>query len=245
MDAVESDSEGEPQRELRSDRVHQALLDQILSGRLKPGEAVDSERSLSESYGVNRHAVREAMKRLQQARLVETSQGGATRVADWRRAAGLDLLVELTARPDPSLIRAVVEARRSIGVDAARAFAERVAEGLADDSVLKRMATLADDPPADGTDPLIRRGRYIGMWDTIVDGSGSLPYRLAYNSLIQGSAALILEMSPVFEPEESDRSAQLKLIEACTGGNRVAAISAALALLDSAVSELGGSPIGS
>ena len=39
--------------------------------------------------------MREALKRLQQSGLVRISQGGATRVRDWRRHGGLDLLLEL------------------------------------------------------------------------------------------------------------------------------------------------------
>ena len=112
-----------------SESVHTHLRDAILSGELAPGDAVPSERELSERLGVNRHAVREAIKRLQQARLVQVSQGGPTRVRDWRATGGLDLIVDLVRdhsdRIDPGLMSAITEMRACIGTDVARRCAER------------------------------------------------------------------------------------------------------------------------
>src|SRR5215210_5518089 len=109
---------------LASDTVHDRLRDQILSGVLAPGAAVPSERELADRLAVNRHAVREAVKRLQQARLVQVSQGGATRVLNWRETGGLDLLLDIAlAREgtvDADTLRAIGEMRACIGSDAAR-----------------------------------------------------------------------------------------------------------------------------
>ena len=106
---------------LLSDRIHAQLRDQILAGELAPGAAVPSERRLSEQLGASRHAVREALKRLQEAGLVRISQGGATRVRDWRHDGGLDLLLALAATgdvpPELELERAGLEMRASIGAD--------------------------------------------------------------------------------------------------------------------------------
>ena len=105
-----------------SDRVHASLRADILAGTLAPGDAVPSERRLAEDLGVNRHAVREALKRLEQAGLVTISQGGATRVRDWRDTGGLEILLDLQAGTEPpaDLARSVLELRASVGVDAAR-----------------------------------------------------------------------------------------------------------------------------
>src|SRR3954452_2577223 len=111
---------------LRSEAVHDRLRREILSGQYAPGDPLPSERSLSESHRVNRHAVREAIKRLQQAGLVQVSQGGATRVLDWRATGGLDLLADLTQTEDLApLLRSVGEMRATIGADAARLCALR------------------------------------------------------------------------------------------------------------------------
>ncbi|MGY1526023.1 GntR family transcriptional regulator [Streptomyces sp. MN3] len=64
-------------REAVSDQLYALLRDRILSGALAAGTALTAERELAAEFEVNRHAVREAVKRLQQARLVEVSHGGA------------------------------------------------------------------------------------------------------------------------------------------------------------------------
>lgn len=120
---------GEIQTRRRSDVVHEQLRQEILGGRLEPGAAVPSERVLAERFGVNRHAVREALKRLEQAGLVQISQGGPTRVLDWREHGGLEVLLDLIddpgELPPEELLRAVLELRACIGTDAARRCAVR------------------------------------------------------------------------------------------------------------------------
>ena len=88
-----------------SDAVFARFVEEILSGRWPAGEPVPSERELALAWQVNRHAVREALKRVQQAGLVRISHGGKTRVLDWRTHAGLDVLSGLvTAGVIPPLL---------------------------------------------------------------------------------------------------------------------------------------------
>ncbi|HWT94005.1 MAG TPA: winged helix-turn-helix domain-containing protein, partial [Solirubrobacteraceae bacterium] len=102
-----------------SERVHAALRTRILDGTYAEGEALPGERKLSEELGASRHAVREALKRLQQANLIAISQGGATRVKDWRRHGGLELLLAVAADgeapPELRAARAAMEMRACIG----------------------------------------------------------------------------------------------------------------------------------
>ncbi len=162
-----------------SDTVHVQLRNAILSGDLAPGDAVPSERELAERLAVNRHAVREALNRLQQARLVQVSQGGATRVRDWRADAGLDLLIDLARDDelDPEIARAIIEMRASIGVDAARRCAQRApAQTRRAAAKLAREVAATDD----------RVAPHEQMWNVIVEGTGNIAYRLALNTLIAG-----------------------------------------------------------
>jgi DNA-binding FadR family transcriptional regulator len=158
-----------------SEQVHERLRAEIVTGRLAPGDPVPSERTLSEQLGVNRHAVREALKRLQQAGLVQISQGGATRVRDWRATGGLELLFDLAVvpgeDPDPAIVRGILEMRASIGADAARRAAER-----ATPEQRERITALADG--AEDT--------YQPLWLEIVAASQNLAYQLALNTLIAG-----------------------------------------------------------
>jgi GntR family transcriptional repressor for pyruvate dehydrogenase complex len=167
---------------LRSEAVHDRLRGMILSGELPPGDPLPSERSLSESHRVNRHAVREAIKRLQQADLVQVSQGGATRVLDWRATGGLDLLADLAHTVDlQPLLRSIGEMRASIGADAARLCALRGPDEVL--AELPRLAATLPDP-ADVRRYDTRFRAYEAFWARIVDGSGNLTYRLAFNSLV-------------------------------------------------------------
>lgn len=80
-----------------SDQVFAQLRDAILAGGYAPGERLPSERELCDTLGVNRSSIREALKRLEHTRLIETRQGGGSRVLDFRTHAGLDLLRDLVA----------------------------------------------------------------------------------------------------------------------------------------------------
>ena len=78
-----------------SEALFARLVEEILTGRWPAERPAPSERELAVALQVNRHSVREALKRLQQAGLVQISQGGSTLVLDWRTNAGLDMLAAL------------------------------------------------------------------------------------------------------------------------------------------------------
>jgi DNA-binding FadR family transcriptional regulator len=165
-----------------SSRIHAQLRADILGGRYAEGDALPSERRLSEELETNRHAVREALKRLQQAGLVSISQGGATRVRDWRHHGGLELLLDVAAEGDaPEALqvpRAAMEMRACIGADAARRCAQRASAALKAQlpARAEQLAAL-DDLPA-------RNAHYEVLWDLIVDGADNIAYRLALTTLV-------------------------------------------------------------
>jgi GntR family transcriptional regulator, transcriptional repressor for pyruvate dehydrogenase complex len=165
-----------------SGRIYAALRDEILSGRVEPGDPLPSERRLSDEHGASRHAVREALKRLQQGRLVSISHGGATRVRDWRRHGGLDLLLafgtERDAPPELHLARAAMEMRACVGADAARRCAERAdASRLAEIVARAEQLVTVDRVEA-------RNAHYEVLWDLVVDGADNVAYRLALTTLV-------------------------------------------------------------
>jgi DNA-binding FadR family transcriptional regulator len=180
---------------LLSDRIHARLRADILSGALPPGAAVPSERRLSEQLGASRHAVREALKRLQESGLVRISHGGATRVRDWRHDGGLDLLLALAASgdvpPELEAERAAMELRACIGADAARRAAERASAAQR-----AEIAARAEALAAAG-DPEARNVEYERLWDAIVDAAANVAYRLALNTLVSGQHVLVLDAARV------------------------------------------------
>jgi DNA-binding FadR family transcriptional regulator len=171
-------------RQSLSDAVFEQLRDRIVAGELEAGTNLPAERVLCSVLGVNRGAVREALKRLAQARLVAVQHGGASRVLDFRSSAGLELLPELLTTAgggiDATVLRSVVEMRSALVPDIARLAAMRGGTDTARalETVVAEMRATTDDLP--------RRQRLaMDYWSHLVDGTGNVAYRLAYNSLRQ------------------------------------------------------------
>ncbi|MFN3259176.1 MAG: transcriptional regulator NanR [Pikeienuella sp.] len=74
--------------------VAEALIEDIRSGRLKPGDLLPSERALMAAHEIGRPAVREALQRLQHAGLVEIRHGGRARVVSPSLSRTVDQLGE-------------------------------------------------------------------------------------------------------------------------------------------------------
>src|SRR5918995_1315525 len=71
--------------------VARRLLDYLLSGQVRPGERIPSERQLAEDLGVNRPAVREAIRVVGFLGLLEVRQGSGA----YFRGHDQDLLFRL------------------------------------------------------------------------------------------------------------------------------------------------------
>jgi GntR family transcriptional repressor for pyruvate dehydrogenase complex len=193
-----------------SGRIYEDLRGRILSGETR---ALPSERRLAEDLGASRHAVREALKRLQQARLVSISHGGATRVRDWRRHGGLELLLELDELPAGlGIERAVMEMRASVGADAARRCAAR-AGAVVRAELEARAEMLAAEAELDARNTI-----YEAFWDLVVEGADNLAYRLALNTLVGGRRALEID-ARLIAAELSDPAAIRALATAIAAGD--------------------------
>jgi GntR family transcriptional repressor for pyruvate dehydrogenase complex len=180
-----------------SDEVFDDLRDAILTGRFAPGDPLPSERELALAFSVNRHAVREALQRLQAAGLVRVVHGGATRVLDVRSHAGLDVLAHLARTPDAltaDVLRDGLEMRRCIGVEAARLAALR---GTPEAHARILAAAEAFD---DATNTESDRG----FWLEVVEASGNFTFRLALNSLVQAIDAKPGHMDALLAADRAD-----------------------------------------
>jgi GntR family transcriptional repressor for pyruvate dehydrogenase complex len=195
-----------------SDTVYARMVEEILTGRWPAGDAVASERDLAQSWQVNRNAVREALKRVQQAGLVRISHGGKTRVLDWRTNAGLDVLSTLALAgtvPAGKVAIDIAVMRRAIGTDAAGLCAAHAT----DEQRAAVCAAAAAFPEAAELDVL--GGFDLVFWCAVIDGSNNLAYRLALNTLLAaidevGAAAYNM----LNAAELTDRQAKLELAAA-------------------------------
>jgi GntR family transcriptional repressor for pyruvate dehydrogenase complex len=213
-----------------SDSVFQQLQSEIVSGRLPSGGPLPSERSLCEMLQVNRGAVREAVKRLEQAGLVSSQHGMSTQVLDYRRNAGLDLLPQLLVRPDGDIdldvVRSVMEMRSAIGPDAARLCALRANRA----GTLRLRAILAAMEAAPDRLPTLQQ-LGLDLWDELVEGSGNIAYRLAFNSMRRVYDPVREAMAEVLADELTDLPRVRALVEAVTQHRDQAAHDAAKALI--------------
>ena len=212
------------------DKVFEQLTAEIVGGGYAPGDALPSERELSEQLEVNRHVVREAVKRLEQVGLVRVSQGGRTSVLDYRRTAGLDLLAIVAEHAEPvadlaPLLASALEMRAGIAADLARLCAERAPRALGSE-LLGIAARLAEGPSGEELLELDQR-----FWQLIVDGAGNLAYQLAFNSLIRAVHAQRELSRPLLEDELRRSGHRLPIAEAIAAGDPARAEAAARAAL--------------
>jgi GntR family transcriptional regulator, transcriptional repressor for pyruvate dehydrogenase complex len=205
-------------RQSLSDQVFEQLLGQIVHGEREPGSELPSERVLSEALGVNRGAVREALKRLAQARLVSIQQGGATRILDFRQTAGLDLMGTLLLRGDgavdTTVARSIMEMRSALGPDIARLAALRGGSTA--------HAALQDQQGqmAQATGDLVAQQRLaLAYWGVLADSCGNLAYRLAYNTLRDSYLSFGALLTEVLAVEHADTAAYEALTAAVTAGD--------------------------
>ncbi|MFE0512269.1 FadR/GntR family transcriptional regulator [Streptomyces sp. NPDC058964] len=114
-------------RETIVDVLEGRLREDILTGRHPAGSYLPPERQLADGYGVTRTTLKHAFGRLVQAGLLETRHGVGTRVRDYLRLGGADLLPMLV-RHSPDWIGEIFEVRRSIGALIAERAAARATD---------------------------------------------------------------------------------------------------------------------
>jgi GntR family transcriptional repressor for pyruvate dehydrogenase complex len=214
-----------------SDEVFEQISDEIVRGRMAPGIQLPSERELCDALGVNRGAVREALQRLSQAGLVAISQGGGTKVLDFRRTAGLDVLDRLLFRGDGTVdlqvARGIMEMRAALAPDIARLCALR-----ADAAHARALLEIVEAMEAAAGDAAELQTLSLRFWDVLVRGSGNIAYELSFNGLrgtydrIRG--ALVHVMADEVRDLESYRS----IAKAVERGDDVAAKHVAAALVE-------------
>ncbi|MGH1347077.1 MAG: FadR/GntR family transcriptional regulator [Nannocystales bacterium] len=212
-----------------SDQVFEQLSREIVDGRMEPGVLLPSERELVQVLGVNRGAVREALKRLAQSGLVQIQQGGGTRVLDYRKTAGLDLLGSLMIRADGEIdvrvARSVMEMRSALAPDVARLAATR-----RDDATVQQLAALVT--AMGGTEDLgVLQSHSLEFWDVLVRAADNVAYRLSFNTLRDTYELIRGALVVIMADEVSDVGGHRDVLDAVQAEDGDAARAAAEALV--------------
>ena len=90
-------------------RVSEAMRNEIIVGQLKPGDKLPSESELMTRFGVSRTTIREAMKLLKAANIVEIKRGNGTYVSEKTGITEDPLGLQFSERSE--LIDELLEAR--------------------------------------------------------------------------------------------------------------------------------------
>ena len=215
--------------------VFDQIIAEVLSGGMQPGENLPSERRLAEVLGVSRPAVREALKRLSAAGLIDVRQGDATTVRDYRRTAGLDLLPRLLmpgGELDLGVIRSILETRLHNGPKIAELAAQRRP------AKLPELLDAAVTDLREESDPVAAQRIALDFWDHVVDGADSIAFRLMYNTLRATYEPALPALAAMMAEEVGRPEAYEHLAEAIARQDPAAARAAALDLLEPATTAL-------
>lgn len=224
-------------RKSLADEVFQQLTRGIVQGDMAPGAPLPSERELTEILGVSRGAVREALQRLAQARLIQIRHGGVTRVLDYRQSGGLELLAHLLLRPDGGIDveagRGVLEMRAVLVPDMARRCAERA--GAAERAGLRHAVGAME---AAGDDLEALQDLALRFFEILVRGSCNLAYQLALNTLRRAYDPIRGVLVNVMADELRALDDYRAIARAVERGDGAGAASAACALIEKGTGKL-------
>jgi DNA-binding FadR family transcriptional regulator len=152
-----------------------------------------------------------------------------TRVEDYRRQAGLDLLPRLLVKAggklDVAVVRSLMEMRAAIGPDSAALCAQRARP----DTVTELGATAGEITTE--TDLAVLARLDATFWDLVVDGSDNIAYRLALNSLRRSYQPVEAAVSEILATELRDAAGHHAVADAISAGKAEQARVAAVRLL--------------
>jgi len=109
------------------EQIAEMLLKYILQGGVSPGDKLPPERTLATQLSVTRATLREALKKLEQLKLIVIHQGKGIIVEDFHNAS-IDLIFSLLVidgEIDFKILENIFEARELFATDVARLAAKR------------------------------------------------------------------------------------------------------------------------
>src|ERR687890_1291238 len=117
------------------EEVASRTRDLIVSGELRPGQALPSERKLAEQFKVGRAVIREAIRQLEVSGLVESRHGGGNYVRE--------VTVEHLVAPIASVLNGMAPLREEL-MDARLFFEPQIARAAAARATTEDLRLLED-----------------------------------------------------------------------------------------------------
>ena len=165
----------------------------ILNGELGPGERLPGERELAAEYRTNRNTLREAVRRLEQARLVTVRHGQGVTVADFRKSGTLELLAPfLESAPDLGeslhLLEDILPGRLLV-----IEFATKLAAERADKNDIARLRDITELVIAafERADPVLIGHGFQRWLEALVDAGHSVAVRWIANPFLEAYREII------------------------------------------------------
>ncbi|MET9893166.1 GntR family transcriptional regulator [Streptomyces sp. NPDC006465] len=199
-------------RETIVDVLEDRLRTDILDGRHPAGSYLPPERRLADGYGVTRTTLKHAFGRLVQAGLLETRHGVGTRVRDYARLGGADLLPMLV-RHDATWVREVFEVRRGVGA----LIAERAAARGTRAQRAELSALLAAVRRAEGVDAVQLAD--VEVHRALARATGNRVYVLLTNTLFNAYLPVRSLLKGPFTDPETAYERLLPVVDAVTAGD--------------------------
>jgi DNA-binding FadR family transcriptional regulator len=180
-----------------TEELFELLRARILAGEIAAGSRLPPERELAVRYGTNRNTLREAIRRLEQAKLVTVRQGQGVTVADFRAVGGIELLgpfVEHASDPaeKAGVVLDLLEPRAKV-IDFLVESAARSARPGDLPALRAAAAGVAAAEAACDAEAYVRAQHEF--LDALVDATHSLPMRWVANPVLGATRDLLLRQS--------------------------------------------------
>lgn len=225
MNDIDLDAEDLARTPNIADAIFEDLRAQILKGVLKPGERLMGERELATSFGTNRNTLREAVRKLEQARLVTVRHGRGVMVSDFRRNGTLELVEPfLRSGPDMRELMQMLEdilTPRVLLIEHATRLAARRAEPV-DVQRLNELGELLITAFAANDAKVVAKGS-LRWLDALVDAGHSTANRWIANPFLQALRELLDRLPAIWILEPSFPAHLREVVRAIEAGDENAA----------------------
>jgi GntR family transcriptional regulator, transcriptional repressor for pyruvate dehydrogenase complex len=207
------------------DALVQQIQGEILSGRYPPGSYLPPERELAEELSVTRNSLTQAFARLRELGLLETKHGVGTRVRDYERFGGLELLPALITANASGWAKEIFEVRRELGAFVATRAARNgtPAQRKEIKAACEAVRTAADADAAQLAECEVHR--------RIAAATGNRVYGLAVNAVLAGYLTVRHFLQEPFRDPAAAADRLMPMVDAVVAGDPDAAHAETLAYL--------------